>query len=185
MSYKSLFEVTECIISCIIGFVNPPIIGRSVRQNFTALDKPVFIKILYIVVMKRTTQLFIALFTGLVIFLQAKAVNAAASDFCAPGFERLCDLKIEGAGGSTLVGKIVTLLLIIAVVLALIYLVYGGIKYITSGGDKAKVDAARSHITAAIVGLIMALLAYFILNIIAYLFLGVSITTFTIPTLVP
>jgi len=130
--------------------------------------------------MKRVFQLSAALLTGLVVFLQVQIVHA---DLCAPGFENLCKLKVEESGGNTIVGKIVTFLFIIAIVLALIYLIYGGIKYITSGGDKTKVDSARSHIIAAIVGLILAFLAYFIINIIGYMF-GINISNLKIPQLV-
>lgn len=120
--------------------------------------------------------------TELILFLQVKAAYA---DLCAPGFENLCKLRLENRGAEGIVGKIVSILLILAIVLALLYLVFGGIKYITSGGDKAKIDAARSHITSAIIGLIISLVAYFVINIVTYVFTGSSISGFTIPTLIP
>lgn len=106
-----------------------------------------------------------------------------AAGLCPDGsqFSNLCDIdqtKIQNVPG-----QIVSILLIIAIVLALIYLVYGGIKWITSGGDKQKVDGARSHITAAIVGLVLALAAYLILNLVTYIFTGTTFQTFTIPKL--
>lgn len=112
-----------------------------------------------------------------------RAVPAYAAGLCPDGsqFSSLCGINETSI--QNLPGKIVNILLILAIVLALIYLVYGGIKWITSGGDKAKVEAARSHLTAAVVGLILAFLAYFILNIITYLFTGTTFSTFTIPRL--
>lgn len=134
--------------------------------------------------MKRVSKLTTSIFTGIGIFLQAQAAHAAPGDLCPPGdFANLCKLDVA-KGGNSIVGTIVQFLLIIAVVLALMYLVYGGIRYITSGGDKAKVDAARSHITAAVVGLILAFAAYLIVNVVAYVF-GVNITKLAIPKLVP
>ena len=56
------------------------------------------------------------------------------------------------------------------VLIALAFLIYGGVKWITSGGDKAGVEAARNMIVAAIVGLVIAFLVYFILQIIFSLF---------------
>lgn len=108
-------------------------------------------------------------------------VQAAYADLCPEGFKSLCDLKAEKAGGA--VSAIVSILIILAIVLALIYLVYGGIKYITSGGDKGKIDAARSHITAAIIGLLIALATFFIVGLLLGLF-GLSINNLKIPTLV-
>ena len=71
---------------------------------------------------------------------------------------------------------------IVAVIVALGFLIYGGIKWIISGGDKAGVEAARNTIVAAVVGLVIVFLSYFILNIILGIF-GLSLGTLTLPTL--
>ena len=71
---------------------------------------------------------------------------------------------------SKAIGNTITLMLIITVILALIYLILGGIAWINSGGDKSKVAAARSRLTFAIVGLIVALCSFLIVNIIGYFF---------------
>lgn len=49
----------------------------------------------------------------------------------------------------------VAFLLLIAFLLAFFYLILGGISWLTSGGDKAGVEAARNKIIAAIIGLII------------------------------
>jgi hypothetical protein len=72
--------------------------------------------------------------------------------------------------------RILTLVLIVAVVIALFFLIWGGIRWIMSGGDKGKVETARSTIIGAIVGLIIALLAFFIINVVLQL-LGVGSVT--------
>jgi hypothetical protein len=81
---------------------------------------------------------------------------------------------------------IITLLLVVGVLIALIFLIYGGIKWILSGGDKAGVEAARKHIVAAIVGLVIVVAAFFIINVV-FTVLGVgsplSGGTFCIPSL--
>ncbi len=129
--------------------------------------------------MKKIYRSFISLAIFLSLSLQVRLVYA---DVCPPGaFENLCKLQPGKAG--SIVGNIISALLIFAIVVTLIYLVYGGIKYITSGGDKAKIDAARSHIRAAIIGVVISLSAYLILNIITQVFLGHSIGTFSLPTL--
>ena len=48
--------------------------------------------------------------------------------------------------------------------IAVIMLVLGGFKYIISGGDSKKVDAAKNTILYAIIGLIIAVFAYAIVN---------------------
>lgn len=93
-------------------------------------------------------------------------------------FRALCNLNANNIGG--IVGAAVTFILVIAVLIALFFLIFGGIRWITSGGDKAKVDSARQTITAAIIGLVIAFLAFFILSL-ALSFFGLSLTNLTLP----
>ncbi len=78
------------------------------------------------------------------------------------------------SGGVDTLGKIIrwgiTILFITVTLAALIFLILGGIAWITSQGDKAKVEAARKRITFAIIGLIIAFSAYFIINVIGDFF---------------
>lgn len=95
-------------------------------------------------------------------------------------FSKLCELNFNNVGD--VIGKLIVLLLIVAVIVSVFFLIYGGIKWITSGGDKTGVESARNHIIAAIVGLIIALLAFFILNFVGGFF-GISLTNLQPPTL--
>ncbi len=79
-------------------------------------------------------------------------------------------------------GFIVTIAFVIAVLIALLFLLWGGIKWITSGGDKAGVEAARNQIIAAVIGLIVVFLSFFILNLVLGLF-GLSLFNLKLPTL--
>lgn len=49
--------------------------------------------------------------------------------------------------------------------LAVLYLMFGGIKLITSRGDKQAVESARRHITYAIIGVVIVIGSFFILNV--------------------
>lgn len=55
----------------------------------------------------------------------------------------------------SLISKALNFVLIIGALLVFMYLIWGGIEWITSGGDKGKTESARNKITAAIVGLIV------------------------------
>ncbi|MCB9801833.1 MAG: hypothetical protein H6774_01970 [Pseudomonadales bacterium] len=61
----------------------------------------------------------------------------------------------------------------IAALLVFVYLIWGGIEWITSGGDKGKTESARNKITAAIIGLIILAASYALLRI-ALEFIGVD-----------
>ncbi|MDO8513619.1 MAG: hypothetical protein Q7S37_03895 [bacterium] len=60
----------------------------------------------------------------------------------------------------TLVGNVIKTLLLIAGILATIFLIVAGIQYITAGGDATKATAARTAIVNAIIGIIIILIAF-------------------------
>ncbi len=63
-----------------------------------------------------------------------------------------------------------TIFIIAGIFLVLIFIVWAGISWITSGGDKNKLAAARARATWAIIGLIIILLAFFIINTLSFFF---------------
>jgi len=134
--------------------------------------------------MKKLSSAITVAAAGISYFSMAAFAYAASDSICPTGqFAPLCTLKLNGA--SSIVSRLVTLLLVLAIVVALIFLITGGIRWIMSGGDKGKLDSARGTVTGAVVGLIIALLAFFILNVITFLFTKNTITNLTIPTIVP
>lgn len=82
------------------------------------------------------------------------------------------NIKIGDIG--KLISALVGLLLILAALMAFFFLILGGIQWITSGGDKAGMEAARNKITHAIVGLIIVGAAWAIM-ILVQNFLGIQI----------
>lgn len=77
-------------------------------------------------------------------------------------------------------GQLMTILLqaviIVAGLGAFAYLILGGIQYLTSGGEKAQVEAARNRITYAVVGLVIIIGTYALTRIIETIF-GISIVS--------
>ena len=61
--------------------------------------------------------------------------------------------------------KLLSFVMAIGLLLVFMYLIWGGIDWITSGGDKGKTEGARNKITAAVIGLIVLAAAYAILTI--------------------
>ena len=60
--------------------------------------------------------------------------------------------------------QIVNVFLFIIGAVAVIMLVYGGFRYVTSGGDASAVTAAKNTILYAVIGIIVAILAYAIVD---------------------
>lgn len=104
----------------------------------------------------------------------AGTVNTCPSQ----GFAVLCNIT-PGA----FVGGIISFMFVIAGIVTLFYLVWGGFKWITSGGDKTAIESARGHIIAAVVGLIVIFLAYVIMNLVWQFFFKTSFTQVQLPTL--
>jgi uncharacterized protein YacL len=72
--------------------------------------------------------------------------------------------------GDKIIQNGITILLIVAVIFALVMFIWGAIMWITSQGDKAKVQAARNRLIFAIVGLIVAFLSFFVIALFSNLF---------------
>lgn len=70
-----------------------------------------------------------------------------------------------------LINAVLSFVMVIASLLVLLYLIWGAFDWITSGGDKGKIQSARSKITAAVIGLVIVASSYAIL-ILAIRFLG-------------
>jgi len=66
----------------------------------------------------------------------------------------------------SLITSLLTFVMLIAALLILMYLIWGGIQWITSGGDKGKTEEARNKITSAVIGLIILAAAWAVFLII-------------------
>lgn len=64
----------------------------------------------------------------------------------------------------TIIQAVLGWILMIAGALAVIYLVYGGILYITAGGDAEKATKGRTALINAIIGIVIILLSFVIVR---------------------
>lgn len=111
---------------------------------------------------------------------------AAGQEICqaaGSNFSALCALNFASNGGGV-VGAIVNVLLIIAILISLFFLIMAGIRWMTSGGDQAKIGAARSQIIAALIGLVIAVSAFAIVNFVLGFITGQGLSGLKIPRLI-
>lgn len=80
-----------------------------------------------------------------------------------------------------LLSNILALLFFFAALLAFIFIIIGGIQWITAGGDKVAAQAARDRITAAVIGLVIVVAA-FAITLILSVVLGIDLFNFRFPT---
>lgn len=92
----------------------------------------------------------------------------------------------SAASGTVVIGKLISsiagFLFLAAAILTFLYLVVGGLDWITSGGDKSKLEGARNKITNAILGLLIVASAWAVWLLIGK-FLGISTESLPFPTL--
>lgn len=63
--------------------------------------------------------------------------------------------------------NVVTAAFLFAGIIALIFIILSGIKFLTSGGDPKQLEGAKNTLTYAILGFILILLSFAILNFIS------------------
>lgn len=74
------------------------------------------------------------------------------------------DIKNSTDTVNDLIAKVINIFSVVVGIVAVIMIVYGGFRYITSGGDSGKVTSARNTILYAIIGLIIVALAQFVVK---------------------
>lgn len=120
----------------------------------------------------RTINKIKNLLPAFAVFAAEDTINLAPSG----QFSDLGSITVPG-----IVSGAIRMLLIISALVAFVFLIIGGIKWITSGGDKEKTQGAQKTLTAALVGLVIVFAAWAIIQLIQTFF-GIEILTLTIPT---
>lgn len=93
----------------------------------------------------------------------------AAPAFAATiGVDQPDQVKITDLG--KLISSSVSVIIIVAGILIFVFLVWGGIEWLTSGGDKAHVENAQKRITNALIGLAIIAAAWALSQIITTFF---------------
>jgi len=65
---------------------------------------------------------------------------------------------------TTLMKNIVNVMLVVLGMIAIIMIIIGGIRYTTSNGESAQIQAAKNTVLYAVIGLVVAILAFAIVN---------------------
>ncbi len=83
------------------------------------------------------------------------------------GVEKAGGDKKDSTSMTDLIKNIINLLLFIVGAVAVIMIILGGLRYVTSNGDQAQVKAAKETILYSVVGLIVAIMAFAIVQFVA------------------
>ena len=119
---------------------------------------------------KITTTLVLALvFIGLGSFT-LKSASAYSGNVCDYLSSGSAEYKANGCGGSSTVElknaitDIISAVIGVLGIVAAIFIVVGGVNYMTSAGDPSKIEKAKKTILWAVIGLIIASLTFVIVN---------------------
>ena len=121
--------------------------------------------------MKQITKTLTQTLTGLGALLclsTSRVLASALSVQEGANAARAEGMPTELIGDNGVFSRLTNTILLIVGLISVIMLVYGGLRYILSGGDSKKVTDAKNTILYAIIGLIISLLAFalvtFVLN---------------------
>ena len=89
-------------------------------------------------------------------------------------FDNLTNLSFAG-----IVSGLINLVMVLAALIFFFMLVWGGVRWVMSQGDKGNVETARNQITNALIGLAIVFAAWAIMKLIETLF-GINIMTLNI-----
>lgn len=125
---------------------------------------------------KKLKNMIVALVTLSFTILPAVAVPAVASaadiqgnlcsgtNFDLGGGSTGCDQNASTDNFNTLLTKIINIFSAVVGVIAVVMIIVGGLRYITSGGDTSHVSTAKTTIIYALVGLVIVALAQLIVH---------------------
>jgi hypothetical protein len=74
-----------------------------------------------------------------------------------------CD-GVENGDLMPIIKTVINIMLFIVGILSVIMIVFGGIRYVTSAGNKTAVDSAKNTIIYSVVGLVVAIVAFALVN---------------------
>ncbi len=83
-----------------------------------------------------------------------------------PTLESVASPKFVGAKIGEIISRLLPYFFTAAGILLLLYLLYGGISLMLSGGDPKAIQSARSKITGALIGFVIVFSAYWLVQII-------------------
>ncbi|MCA9327583.1 hypothetical protein KDA14_03585, partial [Candidatus Saccharibacteria bacterium] len=93
--------------------------------------------------------------------IQDSLCNGASLDVSAGGS---CETGDTSGKANDLIATVINIFSVIVGVVAVIMIIYGGFRYITSGGDSGKITNAKNTIIYALIGLVVVALAQFIVK---------------------
>lgn len=121
------------------------------------------------------TPILLGLFTLSTHPVFAQKVSKPTGGITNPAIGDLGNNSVEAASGATFTSYFVRIwqaVITVGGLTVLLYFVWGGIEWITAGGDSSKIEKARNKITQSVIGMIILVGSFAIIGLINTLFFG-------------
>lgn len=133
--------------------------------------------------MKKTITLILSLFTFFYLTVHAATAQITNPAVVGP----LGSDPVAASSGATFTSYFVYIwraVIFVGALMVLVYFLWGGIEWITAGGDQSKVGKARDRITQSMIGLVILVASFSIIGLLSQVFFGDSfnLLELTIPT---
>ncbi|MBI3379701.1 hypothetical protein HY029_03035 [Candidatus Gottesmanbacteria bacterium] len=102
---------------------------------------------------------------------QGNTLNIPRPPQVGPGWDNL----------GKIIAAMIGIILIISSIASFLYLLWGGLQWILSGGDKAGVEAAQHKIQASLIGLLIVFASWALFGVVGKL-LGIDVFNLIIPS---
>ena len=118
--------------------------------------------------MKKITKIIASILFALGLATFVAAPSYAATDVCSSSANAAVK-EAAGCSGTKdglpkAIEKIVNAIILVLGIVAVIFVIIGGVQYMTSSGDSGKTEKAKKTIIYALIGLVICALSYAIVN---------------------
>lgn len=130
--------------------------------------------------MKSKLRMLIAsVMASMLLFIAPLSLAAGSTITGSLSVKRLNNVGVSSIG--RLISAVFNVAILVAVIFVFGMMILGGYGWLTAGGDKSKVEEARTRITNALVGLAIVATAWALISVVGQFF-GVSLNSLTLPT---
>ncbi|MDB4939780.1 MAG: hypothetical protein JWO40_205 [Candidatus Doudnabacteria bacterium] len=120
----------------------------------------------YIVALQLSLMLVLNVFIFSPLSTQAQGICGTGNSLTQDSRTKLCVVPGETRGAADIITRVINYLLLFAALIAILFIVLGGYRYITAQGNAENAKAGRTTVVNAIIGLAIIILAYVIVSVV-------------------
>ena len=120
----------------------------------------------YILALQVAMMIALNVFVFSPLSTQATGVCGSQNSLIQDPRTKLCVAAGENRNAADIITRIINYLLLFAALIAIMFIILGGYRYITSAGNAETAKAGRSTVVNAVIGLAIIILSYVIVSVV-------------------